>query len=131
MMLLAAVEGGGQSWVCALASGDRDNIVEMATFPTLDPDRTLGEIKAWLVARKEKLRGIGIATFGPINARPASNRFGFITSTPKEGWGQTDLQREEELLTLEREVTRSIVESLRGLKAELETTQWMYRDDLF
>ena len=92
-MFLAAIEGGGQSWVCALAAGERDNIVETVSFPTLDPDRTLGEIKAWLVARREKLRGIGIATFGPIDARPASSRFGYITSTPKEGWGQTDVLR--------------------------------------
>ena len=92
-MHFAAVEGGGQSWVCALASGQPDSIVESATFPTLDPGQTLGEIKAWLVARKEKIRSIGIATFGPIDARPASSRFGYITSTPKEGWGQTDVLR--------------------------------------
>ena len=93
-MHFAAVEGGGQSSVCALASGRPDNIVESAAFPTLDPARTLGEIKAWLLARKDKIRGIGIATFGPIDARPSSSRFGCITSTPKEGRGDTNVLRE-------------------------------------
>ena len=40
-----------------------------------------------------------------------------------------NLQCEKELQTTEKEITRSMVESLRCLKAELESTQWMYRDD--
>lgn len=39
-----------------------------------------------------------------------------------------NFQGEEELRTTEREITRSMVENLRGLKAELEATQWMFRD---
>lgn len=92
-MFLAAVEGGGQSWCCALASEEPSNIVETATFPTLDPDRTLGEVKAWLLARRERIGAIGIATFGPIDARVDSKHYGFITSTPKEGWTQTNVLR--------------------------------------
>jgi hypothetical protein len=34
---------------------------------------------------------IGIASFGPIDAKPNSPNFGYITSTPKPNWGWTDV----------------------------------------
>src|SRR5215470_16814945 len=34
---------------------------------------------------------LGIASFGPLDPRPDSASFGFITSTPKPGWAHTDL----------------------------------------
>ncbi len=34
---------------------------------------------------------LGIAAFGPLDAQPGSPTFGFITTTPKPGWAQTDL----------------------------------------
>ena len=40
-------------------------------------------------------------------------------------------QSEEVLRMTEREIARSMVESLRGLKAELDTMEWMYRNELF
>jgi fructokinase len=33
---------------------------------------------------------IGIASFGPVDPNPESERYGYITSTPKEGWRDTD-----------------------------------------
>jgi fructokinase len=91
-MIYAAVEGGGQSWVCALAEGTPENIIEIETFPTTTPDETLHAIRAWLGSRR--FDSIGIATFGPIDARPHSPTFGFITSTPKLGWTNTDVLRQ-------------------------------------
>jgi fructokinase len=35
--------------------------------------------------------GVGIASFGPVEVDAASPRFGWITSTPKPGWRNTDL----------------------------------------
>jgi len=36
-------------------------------------------------------RALGIASFGPVELRPDSPSYGFITSTPKPGWRNTDL----------------------------------------
>lgn len=36
------------------------------------------------------MAAIGIASFGPIDPKPGSPTCGFITSTPKPGWGNTD-----------------------------------------
>lgn len=37
------------------------------------------------------MRAIGIGSFGPVDLNPASRTWGFITSTPKAGWQNTDL----------------------------------------
>ncbi len=34
---------------------------------------------------------IGIGSFGPVDLQPGSPRYGFITSTPKPGWADTDV----------------------------------------
>ena len=41
-------------------------------------------------AKLGPLAAIGIASFGPIDPKPGSPTFGYITSTPKPGWGNTD-----------------------------------------
>jgi fructokinase len=40
------------------------------------------------------LSAAGIGSFGPVDLRPESSTFGFITSTPKPGWQQYDLAGE-------------------------------------
>lgn len=37
------------------------------------------------------MAALGIGSFGPIDVRPESPRFGAITTTPKAGWQNTDL----------------------------------------
>ena len=37
------------------------------------------------------LTAAGVASFGPVDLDPASPTYGFITSTPKAGWAQTDM----------------------------------------
>lgn len=90
-MRLAAVEGGGTTWVVILCENDPSNIVERAEFITETPINTLGSIKEWLMTRS--FDAIGIASFGPIDCRPSSSSFGFITTTPKPNWGNTDVLR--------------------------------------
>jgi fructokinase len=34
---------------------------------------------------------IGIGSFGPVDPNPKSPNFGYITTTPKPGWGKTDI----------------------------------------
>jgi fructokinase len=65
------------------------------SFPTGDrPAELLAAAVDWFKAqegRHGRMRGLGIASFGPIDLHPGSPRYGFITSTPKPGWQNTDL----------------------------------------
>jgi fructokinase len=88
-MYYGAVEGGGQSWRCAISLGTPENIVESRDFKTESPEVTLGAIRAWL--QTKTFDCLGIASFGPIDARKSSPKYGFITSTPKQGWTDTDV----------------------------------------
>ena len=85
----AAVEGGGTTFRVAIAEGDPTNVKLHAEFPTTTPAETLGKVCAWL--GKHKYDAIGIASFGPIDPTPGSRTFGFITTTPKPGWKNTDI----------------------------------------
>jgi fructokinase len=61
-------------------------------FPTTKPTETIGQAIAFFKeqAAKEPLAAIGIASFGPVDPNPKSPGYGYITTTPKEGWAQTD-----------------------------------------
>lgn len=85
----AAVEGGGTSWVAAIMENEPHNILERIRVATDTPEKTLGEIRQWL--KERKFDAIGVATFGPIDANVTSERYGYITSTPKPGWQDTDV----------------------------------------
>ena len=88
--MIAGVEGGGTTWVCALASAeDPTTIVERASFPTTTPTETLTAIAEWL--EKRDFTALGIASFGPIDPRLDSKTYGYITKTPKPGWENTDV----------------------------------------
>lgn len=90
-MRLAAIEGGGTTWVCAIAIDNPDNIIEQIDFETKEnPYDTLHLIKLWLLT-KLPIDAIGIASFGPIDCKINSNTYGYITSTPKIGWYNTNV----------------------------------------
>lgn len=89
MAVYAAVEGGGTGWKVALVNEDLLSILEEAEFDTTTPEDTLGKIKSWLSERSYD--ALGVASFGPVDARPDSDHYGFITTTPKPGWKDTDV----------------------------------------
>lgn len=108
MVRLAAVEGGGTTWVVAICENTPDNIIDRMTVPTNDPKETLGSLRAWLSSRQFDAIGLfdilvirvlqrlnalyaGIGTFGPVDCDPSSPHYGYITSTPKPGWKNTDV----------------------------------------
>ena len=96
-MLLGGVEAGGTKFVCAVgrASGD---IVDLESFPTTTPGETLARTAAFFRKHLPHLAAVGIGSFGPVDPHPSSSTYGYITSTPKSGWANTDfagsLQRE-------------------------------------
>jgi len=76
--------------VAALGTGDPVTILERAEFPTKpDSTETLQEVTNWLSTRKYD--ALGVACFGPVDLNSASATWGHITTTPKDGWQNTDV----------------------------------------
>ena len=94
MNLYGGVEAGGTKFVCVIAGGPEDIRAEVK-FPTTQPQETLGKVIAFFKENqfkyKEPLASIGVACFGPIDLNPKSAKFGYITTTPKPGWPDTDV----------------------------------------
>lgn len=89
-MTFVGVEAGGTKIVCGAGTGPHD-LVDVTTFPTTTPAETTGRIREYVLAHVGGLKAIGVASFGPVDLRPSSGTYGFITSTPKPGWNSTDL----------------------------------------
>jgi fructokinase len=89
MPRLVGIEGGGTTWVASIGENSHDNIVARSEFPTTNPEETLGSIRMWL--NEQTFDAVGIACFGPIEARVGVDRYGYITSTPKAGWRDADV----------------------------------------
>eukprot|EP01031_Cornospumella_fuschlensis_P028310 gene28310-34182_t len=88
MVIYAAIEGGGTSWVAALIN-DAFETLDEKHFETTSPEETLSAISEWLSTKSYD--AIGVASFGPVDIRKNSPKYGFITTTPKPGWQQTDV----------------------------------------
>jgi fructokinase len=86
--LYGGIEAGGTKWVCAVGNGPSD--MSGTTFPTTEPDETIARAVDFFAANGG-LAAVGVGSFGPIERRRSSQSFGFITTTPKPGWAQTDL----------------------------------------
>lgn len=93
--LYGGIEAGGTKFVCAVGSGPDDIRAEIR-FPTTTPAETIGRAIAFFheQAQRWPLAAVGIAAFGPVELHPGSPSFGFITTTPKPGWANTDLAGE-------------------------------------
>jgi len=91
--LLAGVELGGTKCVCILGTGP-DDVRAVERLPTVAREETLRQIEAVLERWRGQYgpaRALGIASFGPIDLRAGSPTYGFITSTTKAGWRNTDV----------------------------------------
>jgi fructokinase len=90
--LFGGIEAGGTKFVCILGSGLEDVRAE-ARFPTTTPEETIRQAVDFFLCQQEEygeLAAIGIATFGPLDLDRNSPTYGYITSTPKHGWANTD-----------------------------------------
>lgn len=88
--MYAGIEAGGTKFVCAVGTGP-DDLADVTTFPTTTPDETLGRTCDFLAEHADEVRGVGVASFGPVDLRTSSGTYGYITSTPKPGWRSTDV----------------------------------------
>jgi fructokinase len=81
------IEAGGSKFVCGVGTGPMD--IRTIEFPTTQPAETIARAVEFFQGGGP-VSGIGIASFGPIDPNPQSPTFGYITSTPKQGWRNCD-----------------------------------------
>lgn len=62
---------------------------------TTDPASTLQRVRETIatICGGERIDGLGIATFGPIDLRRSSDSFGELLDTPKPGWAGVNVLR--------------------------------------
>lgn len=91
--LLAGVELGGTKCICILGTGPRD-IRAQVELPTQWPEPTLaaiaGVLDGWRAAGHD-FAALGLAAFGPLDLRADSPRHGWVATTVKAGWSDTEL----------------------------------------
>jgi fructokinase len=127
------IEAGGTKFLCAVGRGP-DVVLAEERIPTTTPLETIGRAIAFF--RKQEaafgpMAALGIGTFGPVDLDPTSPRFGWITSTPKPGWADTDLRSPfldafQVPVAIDTDVGASAVgEGLWGAARELDTFLYM------
>ena len=88
MMRLGGIEMGGTKMVCAIGNDDGE-IFDRYVVPTTTPDKTINTIidyfKGWNIVC------LGVGCFGPIDLDVTSKTYGYITTTPKQGWQNIDV----------------------------------------
>lgn len=93
--LFGAIEAGGTKFVCAVSAEPGRGLLAREQFSTGDdPTYLLEQVCAWFAAQERSFRplaALGVASFGPLELDERSASYGYITTTPKRGWGQCDL----------------------------------------
>ena len=91
MALIGGIEAGGTKFVCAIGTGPDDVRAEIR-YPTETPELSISKAIEFFRenSQDEPLDAIGIASFGPVDPDPKSPTWGYVTSTPKEGWVNTN-----------------------------------------
>lgn len=83
-VIIGAVEAGGTKIVCGIGN-ESGEIQDRVSFPTEQPEKTIGQIIAYF--KDKQVSAIGLGFFGPINIDEKSPEYGYVTTTPKPGWG--------------------------------------------
>jgi fructokinase len=91
-MLIAGIEAGGTKFVCGVGT-DQGEILERVSFPTTTPDETISHATNYILSIRNRFpwQSIRRASFGPIDLHRDTPKYGFITSTPKLAWQQTNI----------------------------------------
>lgn len=87
MSYWGGIEAGGTKFVCGVCSDD-GRVLDRQIISTRDPTSTITDVVKYFetIRSRYSLRGIGLASFGPIDLQSQSDTYGYITSTPKERW---------------------------------------------
>ena len=82
-MRLGALEAGGTRMTLTVGS-ETGEIFEQIRMPTTTPEEMLPLVVDYF--RGQNIYALGIACFGPLDLKPDSPSYGYITTTPKPGW---------------------------------------------
>jgi fructokinase len=93
------IEAGGTKFVCGVGTIEK-GLLEEQRFATTSPKETIGRVNQYFEkhSSKYKISALGVGSFGPVDLHKNSTTFGFITSTPKSGWSDTNIVGELEKL---------------------------------
>ena len=87
-MRLGGIEMGGTKIVCAIGN-EYGEVLDRFVIPTTTPQETL--VKSFKYFKDKNIDCLGIGSFGPIDLDKSSKTYGYITTTPKPGWENTDV----------------------------------------
>jgi fructokinase len=90
MVVYGGLEAGGTKCVCVIGMAP-DEVRAETRFATTTPQETLARAVAFFAPYRKDLTALGVGAYGPLDLRPASPTFGFITTTPKPDWAYTDI----------------------------------------
>jgi len=85
--VFGGVETGGTKWKCAIGTGP-DDLRAAETIPTTTPAETIDRVISFF-EQGGPVDAIGIGSFGPLDRKPSSPTWGYVTTTPKPGWAHT------------------------------------------
>jgi fructokinase len=91
--IYGAVEAGGTKFICVVGRSVHD-LLEERRIVTRQPAETLAEVLQFFHAMQIKygrMRGFGIASFGPIQLDRRARDWGRMLATPKPGWANANL----------------------------------------
>lgn len=116
--LFGGIEGGGTKFNCAMGNGPQ-NIIAEARFATTTPAETIEQVVEFFTPHLSQLQGIGLGSFGPFDVDPTSPTYGYITTTPKPGWANTNI-----LGMLQEKIELPIVTNTDVAVAALGEAKW-------
>lgn len=82
-MKIGALEAGGTKMVLAIGN-ENGEIFEQVSIPTETPEVTMPKMITFF--KEKKIEALGVACFGPVCLDKESEKYGYITSTPKLAW---------------------------------------------
>ncbi len=91
--LFGGIEAGGTKWICAIAENPA-NIHASTRISTTHPEETIKKAIEFFQSHEAEfgaVAAVGVASFGPLDLKPDSPTYGYLTTTPKPGWANTDI----------------------------------------
>lgn len=119
-MLYGGIEGGGTKFICIVGKESAE-IIDEIRFPTTTPQETLAKVCEFFLSyvKASRIRSIGLGSFGPVDLDPLSPTYGYITTTPKPNWANTNI-----LGILQKELSLSIAMDMDVAASALGEFRW-------
>ena len=87
-MIIGGIELGGTKIVCGIGN-EKGEVLDRFVILTASPNESL--TKALNYFKDKNIEKLGIGSFGPIDLNKESKTYGYITTTPKVGWENTNV----------------------------------------